>query len=127
VPPSRLVLCRLAAVARLAQAPPVPRVVRVETLLYKVSSTEWPVVRVDGRLAARSVMPVLLLGAHAPWVARQYNWPEPLLMLAPVPALPRAAPSLLCRSPVLDAAPALVCVLGAARNGADPPHCSSRH
>jgi len=105
----------------------VPRVVRVETLVHEVAPTERPVVRVNGRLAAWPVVPVRRLGADTLRVASQDTGPEPALVLPPVPALARAAAPLLCRPPVLGAAPALVGVLGAARGGAHSPACSPGH
>jgi hypothetical protein len=81
----------------------------------------------EAGLAARLVVFVVFVAAYALWVAGEDAGPEAGLVLLAVPALPCCAAALLCLTPVLWAAPALVGVLGAAGLTADAPACTSGH
>lgn len=103
------------AVAGLAQAAAVVRVVGVEALLDELPPVERPVVCVLARPLAPGAGGAAAgaAGASAVRVAGEDAGPEPGLVLAAVPALPCAATPALCLAPVL-LAPALLGVLGAA-------------
>lgn len=106
MPPSRLVLRRLAAVTRLAQPAPVLRVVGVEAAVDELAPAEGVVVGVDGgRLATEDADPV----------SCEHGRPERLLVLTSVPALSCAAALGLGLLPTAWTPAPLIAVLRASR------------
>lgn len=87
--------CGLAAVAGLAHAAPVPRVVRVEAGGDQVASAVRPVVGVDGGLAAWAGVAVGFLGTPATRIPGKDGRAKSSLVTVAVATLPRGATLLL--------------------------------
>lgn len=102
-------------------------IVRVLALGDELAPAEWPVVGVHAGLAARCIVSVVLVGAHAAWVAGEDGWPEAALVLLAVASLPGCASPLLCLTLVVVAPAAALGVGRAPGYGAHPVSPASGH